>query len=351
VANPYGAITDVPGLRVGHTDRIGDGWLTGVTAVIPPPGTVGAVVVGGGGPGTAQTDVLVPGRLPDTVDAVVLSGGSAYGLLAVSGVQRWCEEQGLGLRVRPDVVVPIVPAAIAFDLGRGGDPTARPDAEMGYAAADSASVGEVRTGTVGAGTGATFGRPRLKGGIGTASVRLPGEIVVAALVVANAYGSPLHPDSGALLAAPYVPAGLPRPRTPAVAPPRSPDETGTPETLNTTLAVVATNARLSATQTNRLAAAGHDGLARAVRPVHTLVDGDSVFALSTGQVEPVATATTEWAGAEEIGIAVALESAAADAVTLAIVDAILATTGVDTPDGRIESYLERYPAGRPESAY
>lgn len=345
MANPFGAITDLPDVIVGHAERIGDGWLTGVTALIPPPGTVGAVHVGGGGPGTSQTDVLAPGRLPDTVDAVTFAGGSAFGLVAASGVQKWCEEQGRGFSVGPGIVVPIVPAAIVFDLGRGGDPTARPDAAMGYAAAESAAGGEVRTGNAGAGTGAMFGVPRLKGGIGTASVRLDGSAVVGALVVANAYGSPLDATSGALLAAPYIGDERLRPRTPDAA--TDPAPSGPPVPMNTTLAVVATDARLSRMQAQRVAAAGHAGLARAIRPVHTLVDGDVVFALSVGEHDPVAAAPNAWAGAEQIGGLVAVESAAADAVTLAVVDAILSATGVDTPDGRVESYLERYPSARP----
>jgi putative pantetheine hydrolase len=346
VANPYGAITEVPDVTVGHAERIGDGWLTGVTTVIPPVGTIGAVAVGGGGPGTSQTDVLAPGKLPDTVDAIALAGGSAHGLAAAHGVQRWCEEHDRGFRIRPGVVVPIVPAAIAFDLGRGGDLTARPDAEMGYAAAAGASSGDVRTGCVGAGTGAMFGLPRLKGGVGTACVRLP-ELLVGALVVANAYGSPLDRTSGALLATPYVDDPRLRPRTPDAGADQAEPASTRPDAMNTTLAVVATNARIQAAQAQRMATAGHDGLARAVRPVHTLVDGDTVFALATGRVDPIASAPSDWAGAAEIGGQVALESAAADAVTLALLDAILSATGVDTPDGRIEAYLERYPSASP----
>jgi putative pantetheine hydrolase len=350
VANQYGAITDVAGVMVGQTERIGDGWLTGVTAVIPPAGTVGAVSVGGGGPGTHQTDVLAPGKLPETVDAVTFSGGSAYGLAAASGVQRWCEEQGRGLEVAPGIVVPIVPAAIVFDLGRGGDPAARPDVDMGYAAAAKATDGPVATGSVGAGTGATFGLARLKGGVGTASVRISGGIVVAALVVANSYGSPVDPRTGGLLAAPFIEDDRPRPRTPdaPVEPTRveRPDAE-LPDIANTTLAAVATNARLDRAQAGRIADAAHDGLARSIRPLHTMVDGDTVFALATGEADPVGAAPTSWAGAELIGGMVAVETAAADVVTLAMVDAILSATGVDTSTGRFESYLERYPTARP----
>jgi putative pantetheine hydrolase len=355
VTNQYGAITDVPGVLVGQTERIGDGWLTGVTAVIPPADTVGAVSVGGGGPGTHQTDVLAPGKLPETVDAVTLSGGSAYGLAAASGVQRWCEEQGRGLEIAPGVVVPIVPAAIVFDLGKGGDPAARPDIEMGYAAAANATDGPVATGCVGAGTGATFSVARLKGGVGTASIRIDGDVIVASLVVANSYGSPVDPRTGGLLAAPFIDDERPRPRTPdAPAEPshvEQPDteQPGTerPDMANTTLAVVATNARLDRAQAGRVADAAHDGLARSIRPLHTMVDGDTVFALATGEADPVGAAPTTWAGAELIGGMVAVETAAADVVTLAMVDAVLSATGVDTANGRFESYLERYPIARP----
>ncbi|HET9655811.1 MAG TPA: P1 family peptidase, partial [Kineosporiaceae bacterium] len=218
----YGSITDVPQVGVGHAQRIGDGWLSGVTVVLPPPGTVGAVDVRGGGPGTHETDALDPTTLVPTVDAVCLTGGSAYGLAAAAGVQRWCEEQGRGFVVHaPDgspLVVPIVPAAAVFDLGRGGDPRARPGAELGYqAAADAAGSltgqGIVRGG-VGAGTGALLGLRGLRGGVGTGSVRLADGTTVGALAVVNALGSPADPVTGALLGAAFVPPGLPRPLIP-----------------------------------------------------------------------------------------------------------------------------------------
>ena len=161
-----GAITDVAGIRVGHVQKTGDGWLSGVTVVLPPPGTVGSVDVRGGGPGTHETDALDPTTLTRTVDAVVLTGGSAFGLAAAHGAQRWCEENGRGFPV-PGGVVPIVPAAAIFDLGRGGDFAARPDAAMGYeATADAAARKEghdVERGNVGAGTGAVIGRGQYKG--------------------------------------------------------------------------------------------------------------------------------------------------------------------------------------------
>lgn len=357
-SNPYGAITDVPGIRVGHSERIGDGWLSGVTAVIPPPGTIGAVDVRGGGPGTRETDALAPGTVVDTVDAITLTGGSAFGLASAAGVQRWCEEQGRGVPIRPGIVVPIVPAAVVFDLGKGSDPQARPDAEMGYAAAQAAAAtGELETGCCGAGTGTTLGHSSLKGGIGTASVRLPGGVVVGALAVVNAFGSPCVPGSATLLAAQLVRDPALRPRTP------DPDEDATargtelPAPLNTTLAVVATNARLTHSQTLRMAAAGQDGIARAIRPAHTLVDGDSVFGLATGEIDPAEAVAGVAAMPEAnsdsthvdwpIGGVAAVQAAAADAVALAILDGILAATGVNTPAITLPAYLERYPSARP----
>ncbi len=192
------AITDVPGLTVGHAGRTGGGWLSGVTVVLPPPGTVGSVDVRGGGPGTHETDALDPTTLTRTVDAVVLTGGSAFGLAAAHGAQRWCEENGRGFPVTGGVV-PIVPAAAIFDLGRGGDFAARPDAAMGYeATADAAARREghdVERGNIGAGTGALIGRGQYKGGIGTASITIEnispdGPVVVGAIAVVNALGLP-----------------------------------------------------------------------------------------------------------------------------------------------------------------
>lgn len=382
--NPYGAITDVSGILVGQAERVGAGWLTGVTVVVPPRGTVAAVDVRGGGPGTRETDALAPGTLLDTVDAVTLTGGSAFGLAAATGVQRWCEEHGRGVQPAPGVVVPIVPAAVVFDLGRGGDMRLRPDADLGYEAASAATGGVVRTGCVGAGTGAAFSLPGFKGGVGTASVRLGGGVVVAALVVANAYGSPCVPGSGALLGAALVEDDALRPRPPVEPPPvqstggladlsgsaqtavpggptNTGEETGLPaggaetssrgETdglgFHTTLAVVATNARLTQAQLTRMASTGHDGLARAVRPVHTLLDGDAVFALATGELEVTAGVPDGWTGPAELGGVMAVQAAAADAVCLAMVDAVLAATSVRTPAVDLPAYLERYPSARP----
>jgi putative pantetheine hydrolase len=345
----YGSITDVAGIRVGQAQRVGDGWLTGVTVVLPPPGAVGAVDVRGGGPGTHETDALDPTTLVPTVDAVCLTGGSAYGLAAAGGVQHWCEEQGRGFGVGPvhdrrSLLVPIVPAAAVFDLGRGGDPRSRPDAALGYAAAqdtatqDAAGTGGLRRGCAGAGTGTLMAAGRLRGGVGTASVRLPGDLVVGAIAVVNAAGSPADRVTGALLATAFIPAGLPRPLLPAPEHARALGAQLAPQTppaaggMNTTLAVVATNAQLSPAMTRRTATTAHDGLARGLNPVHTLHDGDTVFALATGTL-PVP---------EEV--VPALNAAAADAVLLAVLDAVLAAGATRTPAIDVPGYLDLCPS-------
>ncbi|MFC7264090.1 P1 family peptidase [Streptomyces lutosisoli] len=335
------ALTDVAGLRVGHATRSGDGWLTGTTVVLAPPGgAIAAVDVRGGGPGTKETDALDPRNLVQKVEAVVLTGGSAYGLDSASGVMAWLEERGRGVRVGPDPahVVPVVPAACVFDLGRGGDFRARPDASTGRAAVEAADASEpgapVREGCVGAGTGAAVGR--FKGGVGTASAVLESGITVAALVVANAAGSAVEPETGALygellrgrttLPAAQVHEAAQRRLAEAAA-------KNAPPPLNTTLAVVATDADLTRAQAQKLAGTAHDGIARAVRPVHLLNDGDTVFALATGAR---ALATENPLALNEI------LAAGADLVTRAIVQAVRAAESVDGPGGVWPSYEELY---------
>ena len=262
-------ITRVPGIRVGHwTDPAG---LTGCTVVLCPPGTVGSGEVRGGAPGTRETDLLRPGTLVQEVHAVLLTGGSAFGLAAADGVVRFLEERGVGFETRV-ARVPIVPAAVLFDLGVG-DPRARPGPEEGHAACLAA--GEVvAEGNVGAGTGATvaslFGPARaVKGGLG-ASAATEGSVVVGALGAVNAFGEVVD-DRGDVL------AGA-RPGEGGAAP------SGEPGT-NTTLVAVATNARLSKERAHLLALAAHEGIDRAIRPAHTMWDGDTAFALATGEVE------------------------------------------------------------------
>ncbi|MEU1010204.1 P1 family peptidase [Streptomyces sp. NPDC005890] len=334
------ALTDVAGLRVGHATRGGDGWLTGTTVVLAPEGgAVAAVDVRGGGPGTKETDALDPRNVVQKVDAVVLTGGSAYGLDAASGVMAWLEEQGRGVPVGTDPahVVPVVPAACVFDLGRGGDFRARPDAATGRAAVEAAAAAapgaRVPEGCVGAGTGAVAGR--LKGGVGSASTVLASGITVAALVVANAAGSVMDPETGVLYGELFQGrAEYPEGRVHEAARRRL-DEAGAvnaPAPLNTTLAVVATDADLTKAQAQKLAGTAHDGIARAVRPVHLLHDGDTVFALATG-ARPL--------GAHPLALNDIL-AAGADLVTRAIVRAVRAAESVDGPGGVWPSYGELY---------
>ena len=352
----YGAVTDVPGVRVGHAQRVGDGWLTGCTVVVPPEGSVGGVDVRGGGPATSETDALRPGTVTGRVDAVLLTGGSAYGLPAVAGVQRWCEEQSLGFPVGPGRErVPIVPALALFDLGRGGSFTARPDAAMAAAAAADADGGPVARGCVGAGTGAVVAGASLKGGVGTASVHLPGEVTVGALVVLNAAGSPVDPATGCLLAASALENPAARPRVPEAAEHqavRARSAASSPEDAqprNTTLAVVVTDARLSTAQATRLAVAGQAGLARSLHPVHTLADGDAVIGISTGAVDAARAAPprTGWPGASALAGELAVQAAASTAVARAVLDAVLSATGTRTPAMDLPAYLDLYPSSSP----
>jgi L-aminopeptidase/D-esterase-like protein len=322
------AITDVGGIRVGQNHRLdadvtlGTGWASGTTVVLTPPGTVGAVDSRGGAPGTRETDLLDPMNSVCHVDAVVLSGGSAYGLAAVDGVMSWLEEHDRGVAMEGGVV-PIVPAAVIFDLPVGGW-KCRPSADFGYAAARSAGV-DVAIGTVGAGVGARVGV--LKGGVGTASVMLDSGVTVGALVVVNAAGDAVDPATGLpWLAYQIEEFGL-------VAPPA--DQIGAYadrhtelSPLNTTLAVVATDAALSKAGCRRVAVAAHDGLARTIRPCHTPLDGDTVFALATGAIEVAPDPTTPASMSPETPLITAVGAAAADCLAGAVLVGVLAAESV-----------------------
>jgi L-aminopeptidase/D-esterase-like protein len=283
-------ITDVAGLRVGHwTDPSA---RTGCTVVLCPAGTVGSGEVRGGAPGTRETDLLRPGMLVHEVNAVLLTGGSAFGLAAADGVVRWLEERGIGFDTGV-ARVPIVPAAVLFDLGVG-DGSVRPGPEAGYAACQAAAD-RTEEGQVGAGTGATVAKLHgpdraVSGGLGSAAVTRGG-VTVGALAAVNAFGE-IVDDEGAVLA--------------GASPGQDEEEPQLPGT-STTLAVVATDARLSRERAHLLAVAAQDGIARAVRPAHTMWDGDTVFTLATGTsdaAQPVLEAMAEEALARAIRRAV-----------------------------------------------
>lgn len=258
--------------------------------VLARDGAVGGVDVRGAAPGTRETDLLRVENAVDGVHGLVFSGGSAYGLATGSGVMRYLEEQGVGHRVR-EFIVPIVPGAIIFDLGIGT--SARPTDADGYAAAAAANDGPVVQGSVGAGTGATVGKAlgrgsSMKGGVGSASMDVGDGVVLAALAVVNAIGGVHEPDTGELLAGARDDDGKPRGSIGIYADPAYGARTrpsSTESLANTTLGIIATSVSLTKSQTNRLATVAHDGLALAIRPVHTIHDGDTVFALATGIVD------------------------------------------------------------------
>jgi L-aminopeptidase/D-esterase-like protein len=286
-----GGLTDVAGIRVGHAQRVGRGWRTGTTVVLLPPGCTAGVDVRGGGPGTRETDLLRPEATIDTAHAICLTGGSAYGLAAASGVMRFLEDRGVGFPVgtSPHEVVPLVPAAVIFDLGRGGVFGNRPDESFGLRAARAARAGAVAQGAVGGGAGA---RSRgLQGGVGTASMVLAGGVTVGALVVVNSAGSVIDLATGLPWETGDV--ALRRPSTTDRAAVREHLLGATPA-LNTTIGVVATDAKLTKSECSKFAAVAHDGLARAVRPVHSLLDGDTIFGVASGRhAPPVSEGTTD----------------------------------------------------------
>jgi L-aminopeptidase/D-esterase-like protein len=287
------AITDVPGILVGHAQD--DTALTGCTVILCEGGAVGGVDQRGGAPGTREVDALHPMHLVSKVHGVVLAGGSAFGLEAATGAMRYLEERGVGFDTRI-AKVPIVPAAILFDLGIG-KPEVRPDAAMGYLACQNASSSPPAEGNVGAGTGATVGKilgvgQCMKSGIGTASMEIGAGVIVGAIVAVNAFGDVIDPSSGEILAGARSKDVGP---LHIGAPGYFADTLQVMQTLigrtilgfgsreNTVIGVVATNARLDKEGVNKVAQMAHDGLARVVRPAHTMLDGDTIFALATGE--------------------------------------------------------------------
>ena len=312
------SITDVAGISVGHFT---DGRRpTGCTVVLVPRGAVAAVDVRGAAPGTRETDLLAPQNLVEHVHGVLLAGGSAFGLDAATGVMRWLEEQGAGLEVGP-ARIPIVPAAVLFDLPLG-DQRIRPDAAAGYAACQAASRKAPGEGNVGAGAGAVIGKifgfdRAMKGGLGTASVTVDG-VTVGAIVACNALGDVIDPDTAQVIAGARTADGralLDTRRALLRGEAPKPILAGS----NTTIGVIATDAVLTKVQAGRLATQGHDGLARAINPAHTLSDGDTLFALATGD------------SGKSLGM-MTLGAMAAEACALAVVRAIRAARGLSVGD-------------------
>jgi L-aminopeptidase/D-esterase-like protein len=308
-------VTALPtGYRVGHAeDGVG---LTGCTVILPPAGTIAAVDVRGGSPGTRETGVFAPGNLISEIHALVFAGGSAFGLAAASGVTAWLRERGAGVPVGP-ARVPIVAAAVLFDLAVG-DPNAFPDEAMGRRACDLATEGAPGRGRVGAGTGATAGKllgagRASPGGIGVAAQRLPDGAVVAALVAVNAFGDVVDPDTGAPLAGPRVAsgaAGVPYVSERALREDARIDSPLGGVGANTTLVCVATTVPFDTGSLKRVAIEAHGGISRAIRPAHTVVDGDVAFALSPPGPVPALLARLR------------VGAAAAHVVARAIVDAV-----------------------------
>lgn len=278
-------LSAVDGIKVGHVTLAER--PTGCTAILFKDGTTGGVDVRGGAPGTRETDLLDPVNSVQIVNAISLAGGSAFGLAAADGVMKWLDEHNIGYPVGASGVVPIVPAAILFDLGFGGKPKIRPDADCGYRAAAAASEVPVAEGNVGAGAGATVGKSGggggkggpMKAGIGSAAIRLPNGLVVAALVAVNAVGDIVDPATGAIVAGARGPDGT------LIDARKMLRDGGAREGRageNTTIGVVATNAKLTKVQAQKIAQMAHDGYARAISPVHTPNDGDTIFAAATG---------------------------------------------------------------------
>ena len=282
-----GGITDVSGIKVGQVTRTER--LTGCTVILAEAGAVAGVDVRGSAPGTIETDLLNPLNLVQQVHAVFLSGGSAFGLDVATGVRQYLYERKIGFETRA-AKVPIVPGAILYDLGVGSRPDIWPTADCGYRAALSAATGTVEEGNVGAGAGATIGKSggggAMKGGLGTASIAVASgsdTLVVGAIVAVNAVGDVIDPRTGSVIAGVRTPDGK------GLADARRMLRSGAPAPIkagqNTTIGVVATNARLTKVQATKVAQMAHDGLARAIYPAHTMGDGDAIFALATGRID------------------------------------------------------------------
>ena len=314
-------ITDVPGIKLGHhSDPVS---ATGCSVIVCADGAVAGVAVRGGAPGTRETDLLRPGSLVDRVHAILLTGGSAFGLDAAAGVMRYLEERGIGYRLDA-ATVPLVPAAVLYDLNLVTHKV-RPGPCEGYQACLAASNGGVEEGSVGAGTGATVGKAlglgrAVKGGIGTASLELPGGAIIGAVVAVNAYGGVVDHSTGLVVAAPRRDDGTGF-HDPIALLFAEDFATSGPATANTTIGVVATNVPLTREQAHYLAHTSHDGLALTIRPCHTVMDGDTIFTLATGKGEAAAGTTSPRSLAR-------LGAAAVEVVAQSVLRAVLMAEGL-----------------------
>jgi len=332
----YNSITDVAGIMAGnYTDKVA---ASGVTVILCKEGAVAGVDVRGSAPGTRETDLLDPINLVESVQAVVLSGGSVYGLAASEGVVHWLADRHLGFPMDENHVVPIVPAAVLCDLGRGADFIPPIQADWGVRACEAAHNGPLSEGSLGAGTGAVSGA--IKGGLGSASLVMASGITVAAVAAVNSFGSVVNPDTGMLwerdteINNEYGEQGKRRIRIP--------QQTAAGPIANTTIGIVATDAKITKTQAKKIAQMAHDGLARAVRPSHTMFDGDTLFCLATGKGElPDTRGVLAGNNAQAISD---IGHAAAECMSRAIVHGILAAESHanfmafrDLPDEAISS--------------
>lgn len=314
-SGPTNSLVDVPNLLVGHYSH--PDVHRGATAVLTPEGALASVSVRGSNPGTIETDALLPPAIDVYVHGVSLCGGSLFGLSAARGIMNWCQEHSIGL-ARRGIWLPVVPGAVIYDLN-ATDPKVMPTAEWGYWAAEAAAEKPFARGNVGAGRGGTAGKGegcvKVKGGLGTASLQLPDDMVVGALAVVNSLGGPIDPETGRLYARA---GGHDRPRL--FLPQRN--WTNQPPDGNTTLGVIATNCALTKTQLAKIADLTHNGFARVIRPMHTMLDGDAIFTLSVGGDARIRPELEDFAVTDIIG------AAAADAMALALLDAFMQADGI-----------------------
>lgn len=334
----HNAITDVPGVHVGQVQLDTAPFLTGTSVIYTPEMSVAGVDQRGGAPATKETDLLSPLNSNPGVNAIQLGGSSMYGLSATNGIIRWLEDRGEGVPLGSAGVAPIVPAADIYDLNRGGDPKARTSAEWGYLAAEATADGPVRQGSVGGGTGARGGG--LRSGVGTASTYLGDGIWVGAMVIVNPAGSPVDPLDCSLYGVRFgIGDEFDGYQVPSEQECNSEEsdaaQSTTEESLNTTIAVVATNAPLEKAAAQRMSGNAHDGMARAISPIHTLADGDTVFAVSTGDGDPLQ--INDPADSSQLN---GIFNAGSTTLSRAIAKAVLSA---ESHDGRL-SYCDTYPS-------